>query len=271
MLSKLFISARSLFNPTSQTSSTKKSSIQEPTEDMVTTRGQSASQEGVHVEDPIVLDIPRSSRKRSRKSRDTEDGGVGDEVLATPAKKNKVLPVREKDENGLKTSTRVAVEIPVSKMASELQEIKGHAEDDNSGNDSEDGAGEDEEEVVEGDCEESDAIAWEKPEVLGSESEGGSEPTEEVTKATPDLSKQQNKHTNQPKISATTPFPAQPKHKRFGSEDLELEPEFFSTAVEVQDSDKESSDDDAPEVVGAQDALENAQSIARDAAKAVGE
>ncbi|KAG4440823.1 hypothetical protein IFR05_003695 [Cadophora sp. M221] len=67
------------------------------------------------------------------------------------------------------------------------------------------------------------------------------------------------------------------KHKRFGSEEAEVE--FFSTAPEdpevvgeVADSEEESdSDDDAPEAIGIQEAAKEVKSKERDTAKAVKE
>jgi hypothetical protein len=298
MLSKLFSSARNLFHPVSQTNNDLKLALNKnPSnlEKMVTTRGQSsqaASQEGTSIEDAIEVDVPRSSRKRSRNTRlEDEVGGAVEAARKTPTKKQKVLPVREKDDDvvGMNKSTKVVVEIPVSNTVAEVHDLTGdtkgedpeeedEAEED--GLSDSDGEGSEAEPVTEnsapvpeatGNGEESPVVDWEGSEVSDSESDGSDAPRK-VTKPIPAPAKKPNPSATPPKKSGTTPMSVQPKHKRFGSEEPGPEPEFFSTAIEIQDSDEESSDDDAaPEVVGAQEALKSAQSKAREAAKAVEE
>jgi hypothetical protein len=166
------------------------------------------------------------------------------------------------------------VEIPVSKMALELQDMEDDAEEESSeGRNVEEGDGSsDDEEISDGEApaedEEVEGSAVSDREGLDI-SDSESEAPEETTKSIPTLPKKQKSASNTPKKSKPTAISSQPKHKRFGNEDPETEPEFFSTAVEIMDSNEESSDDDAPEVVGAHDALKSAQSKARDAAKAV--
>jgi hypothetical protein len=281
---------------------------------MVTTRGQSsrpASQEEARLEDCIVVESPRSSRKRTRNA--NEDGPVDvaeESASATTVKKQKVLPLRERDDATPKRSTRLVVEIPVSLMASELRSMEKHGEDemseeeggeDNDSADAKKGFEETEPESpsndehlqklniqkdAEGEAHESEdkpeaassAIgetevmkgvgSAEAPlEISDSESDGESEVLEETAKTSP----MQPRTKVSPKMTETAPMSAQskPKHTRFGSEHPEPGPEFSSAGPEIIESDEESSDDDAPEVMGAQDALEIAQSKARDAAKAI--
>jgi U3 small nucleolar RNA-associated protein 16 len=254
MLSKLFNSARNLFNPTLQTNFTEEPLEKNPNTEMVTTRGQTgknASQEEISGKDSVVVDMPRSSRKRSRKVTEQEDVEVADkEVILTPAKKQKVLPLREKDEDRPR-NTRVVVEIPVSSIPVEFRGVKEDVES------AEEEEGTEEAEV-------------ERLEISDSESDGESE-AEEPIKPAVSSKKKKTTATPSPNKSQIIPASVKPKHKRFGSEEQEPEPELFSTAVEIIESDEESSDGDAPEVVGAQEALKSAQSKARDVAKAVEE
>jgi U3 small nucleolar RNA-associated protein 16 len=264
MLSKLFNSARNILNPIPQTNNTsEEQSSEEITKEMVTTRGQRgkhAPEKEISGEDAVVPDVSRSSRKRQRQNKDEIDlRSADEEVISTPAKKQKVLPLREKDDDGPNKHTRVVVEIPVSKIPVELQNVK---EDISQSAEAES--------LMEEDGEESEMVPLE---ISDLESEDGSEASEARTKPSPTLpnTKKQNKSMASPSVSETTPMSNQPKHKRFGSEEPGPEPEFFSTAAEIIESDEESSDDDAPEVVGMQDALKRAKSKARDAAKAVEE
>lgn len=272
MLSKLFSSARYLFNPILQVENYEEPQIEDTNTEMVTTRGQhgknAASQgsEGLDGsgEDATVFDVPRSSRKRSRKATDEDEmEEVEGEVEKTP-KKQKILPLREKDEDKPSKNTRVVVEIPVSSIPEELQDVKGGVESDQH-EDAE--SGEEESSDVEG---EEEATQLEIAD-SGSESVDESEAPKEPTGPSPALPKKQTKPSSSFKISESTTMAAQPKYKRFGSEEPEPEPELFSTAKEIIESDEESSDDDAPEVLGAQDALRSAQSKARDTAKVVEE
>ena len=81
-----------------------------------------------------------------------------------------------------------------------------------------------------------------------------------------------SKQSQVPSSKAPGITSAKPKHKRFGSEELELEPEIFSTARQtVESEDEESSDDDMVEEITAQDASRIASAKARDAAKAIEE
>lgn len=275
MLSKLFISTKNLFNSTPQanTSTNDEQSNKRASKEMVTTRGQRGNhtfEKETSVEDYIVVDTPRSSRKRQRNTREDVDPISADEeeeLVQTPVKKQKALPLREKDDDEPRRNknTRAVVEIPVSSIPVDPQTIR----EDISQNATAEDSGR--ELVAEADTEESDFTEEAPLEISDSESDNGREAIEEPLKPTPSLPKKQNKSTASPKKSSTTSTLVEPKHKRFGSGEPEPEPEFFSTAVEIIQSDEESSDEDAPEEVGAQDALKSAQSKARDAAKAVEE
>jgi hypothetical protein len=104
-------------------------------------------------------------------------------------------------------------------------------------------------------------------EIPDSESESEAEISEikEDTK-NPDSSDTRQAYAD---VSEALPSAPKAKHKRFGSEESDVVK--FPTAVEQDESEDESSDDDAPEVVGAQDALEKAKRKELDAAKAIEE
>lgn len=229
---------------------------------MVTTRGQTgkhASQEETSGEDTIVVEVPRSSRKRSRKVGEEQDLEMADQEVSMSAKRQKALPLREKDDDEPK-NTGVMLEKPVRSIPVELREVK------------EDAEGSEAEEDDEEDGQQNRPAEEVQLEISNSESDAGSDVFEEPSRRDPTLPMKENKSmAPSKKVPVTTPLSVKPKHKRFGSEEPELEPEFFSTAIEIIELDEGSSDDDAPEVVGAQDAMESAQSQARDAAKAVEE
>jgi U3 small nucleolar RNA-associated protein 16 len=262
MLSKFFNSARNLFVPPPQASNHEYAVDGAAEAEMVTTRSRNTSQEdGSGEENTIVVEMPSSSRKRSRKNvEESEDDGEEEEEVVVPAKKQKILPLRERDEVGVNRHTRVVVEIPVMSLPVDVRSPRADLEEDveEFGEESED------DEAVE-------EIQKEplRLEIADSESDG-----EEEDDETPEPELPSNKKARPSKFieePLSTPASTKPKHKRFGSEELEVEPEFFSTAAEIVDSDEESSDDDAPEVVGAQDAMERAQSKAREAAEAAEE
>lgn len=182
---------------------------------------------------------------------------MADQEVSMSAKRQKALPLREKDDDGPENT--VVLEKPVRSIPVELREVKKDAES----------SEEEEDEDVGQENEPAEEVQLE---ISDSESDAGSDVLEEPSKRNPTLPMKENKSTAPPrKVPVTTPLSVKSKHKRFGSEEPELEPEFFSTAVEIIEPDEGSSDDDAPEVVGAQDALKSAQSQARDAAKAVEE
>jgi hypothetical protein len=265
MLSKLFNSARNIFNATPQIELTNEPSNEPIYTEMVTTRGQRGkhAEVGISGERAIEVDVPRSSRKRPRYTELEESVATDndEEVVATSAKKQKALPLREKDEEGPKKNTGLMVEIPVSRLSVNLHGLREEVE--RSDLEAEE---EEEEDEENGENQPTDAAQLE---ISDSESDDGSEAPEELAKPNSVFSKKQDKLTNSPRKFETTRVLPRPTHKHFGSEEPEPEPEFFSTAMEVIQSDEESGDDDTPEVVGAQDALESAKSKARDAAKAV--
>jgi hypothetical protein len=255
MLSKLLSSAKSLFNSVpevennNQRVETVKISV-----DMVTTRqrGKVASDE-----DSVVVELPTNSRKRQRKSTDEADLAVGHVELTNPAsKKQKQIPVRAKDEETPIRSTRLVVEIPMSTIhlggilspsskvppkANEIIEIE------DSGESHED------QEVVDKDSEDEIEASVQEEDTL-------------MPNIYPESTK---KGENIPGKGAQKPHTVRPQHKRFGSDEPEVE--FCSTAAEKIDSGDQSSDDDAPEVVETQAAQKNVELKARDAARAIQE
>jgi hypothetical protein len=254
MLSRLLNSAKSLFNPVpeiennNQRDETVKISV-----DMVRTRqrGKAASDE-----DSIVVELPTSPRKRQRKSTDEADLAVDHVESPGSALKKQKLPVRAKDEETPNRSTRLVVEIPVSTINLGGRLSPGSKISPKS------------KEIVEiEDSEESD----EGPEIVDKDSEDEHEASEHKEEI-PNLNinsespkKGENRLTNGDQKADAV----KPKHKRFGSEEPEVE--FFSTAVEKIESEDESSDDDAPEVVETQAAQKDAELKARDAARAIEE
>lgn len=257
MLSRFLNSAKSLFAPITeidnniQSDDTARISVE-----MVTTR---QSRKVPSDEDSIIVELPTSSRKRQRKSAD-ENGLTNEQVdhTGSATKKQKKLPVRAKDEETPNNSTRVVVEIPVSTVGIDLKEKnrdvakllpKSHGIDET----------EDSEKPGKG------------PESIGNDTDNGIEalegeedaPEPERTSILPKISG--NISVTEDQNVATT----NPKHKRFGSE--EPKAEFFSTAAEKIDSEDESSDDDAPEIIETRAAQKSVELKARGSAKAIEE
>jgi U3 small nucleolar RNA-associated protein 16 len=219
---------------------------------MVTTRRQSGNNATLgggdesleNVDLPKELQSPASRKRRRAQAADV----VMEEKLSTPSsasKRQKKLPVRSKDGESVEKQTKFSSEIPISeakggKSAKNTPVKKGKA-----------GAKavpvHDEEDVVE----------------------------EEATNIPQSTKSPRSKKINNApianpaKIETPAKSSAKPKHKRFGSEDP-VEPVVLGTAPapEVEDSEEESSDDDAPEVIGAQDAEEKVRAAAQEAAKA---
>jgi hypothetical protein len=295
MLSKLFNSAVTFFHSAPPTKGTQKKQLgtRSPLREMVTTRGQSgkhAIDTGSIADDAKVVGTPGSSRKRQRKAGNSEalelrDNGDartpatkkqkilstdGGETRSSSAKKGKALPVRAKDDETPNRKTRAVVEIPAFQggLGSSGRKSKKPREE----------VPENEEEP-----QKNDADTSRVEEVPDSESESNDNKSEPKPSKSPKprgnkKMKQKdsvNKETPEvtEAISSPANIPAKPKHKRFGSEEPETpevpEAEVFSTAPEILESEDESSDDDAPEVVGAQEALETAKLREREAAKAV--
>jgi U3 small nucleolar RNA-associated protein 16 len=294
MLSKLFNSAVTFFHPAPPTKGTQKKQLgtKSPLREMVTTRGQSgkhAIDTGSIADDAKVVGTPSSSRKRQRKAgnpevlelRDSGDARTpatkkqkilstdGGETRSSITKKGKALPVRAKDDETPSRNTRAVVEIPAFRggLGSSGRKSRKPRE-----------SPEKEEEP-----QKSDVDTSRVEEVPDSESESNNDKPGPKSSKSPkprgnkkmEQKGSVNKETSEATEAISSPanIPAKPKHKRFGSEEPETlevpEVEVFSTAPEILELEDESSDDDAPEVVGAQEALETAKLREREAAKAV--
>lgn len=263
MLSKLFTTARSLLDRSSQAIGPElwqTESASEPADEMVTTRGQGGPQaiDKSDAEETARREAPGSSRKRQIPSSDSEDSDSnGDEDIGTPAsKKQRVLPVRAKDDKEPKTKTRLVVEIPVRRIrmdhTSQIDTVR---------KESQNGipATQDVEKVE-------DSVSHQsRLEIPDSDFEN------EVSEVGKNVEAPESSGTGQTENKRHTALPSasKAKHKRFDSEESEVM--IFSTAVEKEQSEDESSDDEAPEVVGAHEALEQAQMKEREAAKAIEE
>lgn len=269
MLSRLFTSAKTLFTATPQTQGTGNSELAvKPNNDaeMVTTRqmGKSVNDE----EDSIVVETPTSSRKRQKKSEGESDVAVETETpLGSASKKMRKLPVRVKEGDTPNRSTRVVVEIPVSALSSQM---KG----DSTGSSTTSPILK---EVGEADSSKGSKSSPRTRKDIDSASHVTSEAGD--VKDVPSRSEKNTKSPSSKKSArkseeSVSKVPAEPvntksKHKRFGSE--EPEAEIFSTAVEQVESEDESSDDDAPEVVGTHAAEKSVKLKARDAERAIEE
>jgi hypothetical protein len=293
MLSKLLSSARSLFNPESPTISHESLSVEipiPPIEEMVTTRGQSEMLNSEHVarQETIMVKSPSLSKKRQRNTMNSKDGeGDNDEergenYSSSLTKRQKQLPLREKDEPSSSQTSKMPIQNPLNSKTAEnytsLEEDEITAIADNS--DAQ------EDESHDGSVISADVIELASP-FSGTPAKTGLatvhmttlEPTQSSlpkpsSTKTPSLAKL--KQTKQSPHSAKTSEPeAKPtpsKHTRFGNEDPE--PEIFSTAAEIPSSVPEldsSDDDEAPEVVTTTEASETAKAKARDAKKAAEE
>ena len=263
MLSKLFTSARTLLDRSSQASAPELSQPQitaEPANEMVTTRRQSGQHtvDGSDAGQTTPTQAPSSSRKRQIPSSDSEGSdSVENEEGESPAtKKQKVLPVRGKDDKELKRSTRVAVEIPVSRVGldrtSPIDPSRKEPQEEFHTSGSVEAA-------------EVSSSYQSRLEIPDSESDGEDPELGEGVERPADSTIRQK----QTKTYTASPSASKAKHKRFGSEESEVM--VLSTAVEQKETDDESSDDDAPEVVGAQDALKQAKRKELEAAKAIEE
>lgn len=272
MLSRLLNSAKSIFTSTSQTDSQQSRESTGVSEEMVTTRqkGKIAVID-LDAEDTITVETRRSSRKRQRKTGDGD--GTADDTVAvgSASKKQKILPVRAKDDESPTTKTRLVVEIPVSRMADTLKENtmsspKSVKESPKA------------REIIEiEDSEDSDGDL--EGIELGSGDESEVPEVEQITPKAKTMSKAEAQAmalaTPKRKQQVVAPWSATlprvtPKHKKFGSEEPEIE--FFSTAVEKIEPEEESSDDDeAPEVVETQAAQKSIELKSREAARAIEE
>ena len=251
MLSRLLNSAKNLLKPISeieykdQSDDTKNISV-----DMVTTRQRGKA---TGDEDFTIVELPTSTRKRSRSSAEEADLAVGStEPNSSASKRVKTLPVRAKDEEPPNRSSRLVVEIPISNINLGGTPSSGSKKVSKP------------KEIIEiEDSEESD----EDPEIIDSEVED--EQPEQETPSRKTISESPKKRAGSPKSAHHEVDVVNPKHRRFRSEEPELE--FFSTAAETIELEDESSDDDAPEVVETLAAQKSVELKARDAARAIEE
>lgn len=272
MLSKLFTTARTLLDRSSQAPGPepqRADSISDQADQMVTTRRQSGQNAilGSETEHTTQRDVSSSSKKRQISASESEDPeSLDDEETGTPSnKKQKVLPVRAKDDIMPKRNTRPVVEIPVRRVTLD------HASHINSSPKLP------QKNAPTKSAEEMKNITSSQTrlEIPDSESEDDVSDIEEVVGKLDTSSTKQTQSRKVAAISTSTdaaealPTPSKTKHKRFDSEESEVM--IFSTAVEKEESEDESSDDEAPEVVGAQEALEQAKVKEREATKAVEE
>jgi U3 small nucleolar RNA-associated protein 16 len=288
MLSRLFQSARNIFNfgksvlePDSETPATTST----PT--MVTTRRQSGNKHALGTQSsPVVEDVlgVDLSKKRRRVEPADDKSSPRDEPIATPTKKKqKKLPLRNKDEEHFERHSHFEVVIPVKEIVRESKESsissskrkstgkrnpmsKSPREDAGSENEGEDlpeiehTAEKKMKEAVEG--EKVPRFSGKKPDKVGRRKMANVS-----SKQTQTRDEVSSRAINSSKDVA-------PKHKRFGSEDLateEVSDLVPTTEVAPSEDEDEDSDDDAPEVVEKHDAQERARTAARIASKAAEE
>jgi U3 small nucleolar RNA-associated protein 16 len=276
MLSKLLTTARALLDRASQAEEPEpqQTAVASTLADaMVTTRRQSGKNviDRSNDDDSVRIEASGSSRKRQNLSSHSEVSNLIDEEdVGTPAvKRQKILPVRAKDDDKMPNkNSRVVVEIPISPFGLEHGgQLSGNRKQPVKRI----GTAEDVEEVAASDAHLS------RLEIPDSDSDDKDSEVAEVAEesdldiSSPGQKKPTNDQISIASAAATGAVPGfpNPKHKRFDSEESEVLP--FSTALEKAESEDESSDDDAPEVVGALEALEQARMKVREAAKAVEE
>ncbi|RDW65364.1 hypothetical protein BP5796_10056 [Coleophoma crateriformis] len=234
---------------------------------MVSTRRQAAAAEEIQsdVGNTIVVQTPAStSRKRSRKS--TQDDMMTPTKRSSPAKKRK-LPVpagNEGEQMETHTHTHIAVEIPVSSVAP--NSAKGSSRETSSSSPERKGennvapqdgleiqdSDHDNEDDLVGNMEEKAPRASRKSQSLSAKRSSGKASEE----------------------AAAKDFAARPKHRKFGSDEPEIElpeTELQIHTAESLESENESSDDEAPEEVVTQNAGQEARRDLKAAAKALEE
>lgn len=226
---------------------------------MVTTRRQSGHQAIERSGDAQATpNVSSSLRKRQVPSSDSEDteSEESNEVESPASKKQKVLPVRPKDGEDVKRSTKVVVEVPVSHI------VRDHASFSNPS-----GRKSLKRNPTSGGIESADdkTSPQSRLEIPDSESDDDASEAGKDTKDSDTLDTKQTDAT----VFIALPNALKAKHKRFDSEESDVV--IFPTAIEQTQPEDESSDDDAPEVVGAQAALEQAKKKEFDAAKAIEE
>jgi hypothetical protein len=221
---------------------------------MVTTRGQDRDSSSAKKDNKALDTIDPASKSGGSSDPDEvfytpaterEGGynGVGeDDEFYTPAgKRQKILPVREKQEK-MHQKTRIVVEIPVKSGAVKMESSSKKAQDDHADKD----------------------VARHK---LNKHQHDGSDEGESHHGVA-------ERATAADKVLVDGANPDQvhgsgPRHKRLTSQEaIQSRPETDPTALLNDDSAEESSDDDAPEIVAAKDAQESTRNRERGAAKA---
>lgn len=288
MLSRLYQSTRNIFNfgesvlePDFETPTTTST----PT--MVTTRRQSGNKYALGAQSsPVVEDVSEVglSKKRRRAEPADDKSSPRDEPIATPTKKKqKKLPMRNKDEEHFEKYSHLEVVIPVKEIVRESTERSvSLSKRESTGK--------------------RNPMSKSPREVAGSENESEDLPETDHTaektmkeavedKKAPRLSGKKPDKVEHRKLANTSSKQTQtrdgessramnsskavaPKHKRFGSEDSAIEEvsDLVPTAkVASSEDEDEDSDDDAPEVVEKHDAQERARAAARIASKAAEE
>lgn len=125
MFSKIYKSARALIY-TSDPNTSKDQSPPQINEIMVTPRlprPDSLEEEGLDDNNSINVYVPTPKSSKRRKRTEAEDSDMDDEeqVVTPSPKKRKVLPVRAKDGEEERPSTRPVVEIPVMSTSPKTQ------------------------------------------------------------------------------------------------------------------------------------------------------
>ncbi|OBT55838.1 hypothetical protein VE04_03755 [Pseudogymnoascus sp. 24MN13] len=212
-----------------------------PKSTMVTTRRQSGASATLINPDDSSANVPNELLSESaKKRRRTELSKKAATEEATPATR-RTVPVRNKDENSPGVAqSHLAVEIPVKELS--------------------------EEPTATPTAKSKKATPKSTPKGKRNAKPADAEPAEESATST----EQKELAEKDTIATAVVDAPvAKPKHKKFGDNDpvedvaaLEPEPE------RIQEDEDESSDDDAPEEVGAEAAQSKALGAAREAAKA---
>lgn len=212
-----------------------------PKSTMVTTRRQSGA--GAALINPDDSNVPKElqsvSASKRRRTELNKKASTGEDA-GTPMKRRK-LPVRTKDEISPEvTQSHLAVEIPVKELSEEPTAPTPTAKS---------------------------KKTTPKSTPKGKRNAGVVD-TEPTTESTEQKEIEDSKNNDSPTVIDAAI--AKPKHKKFGDNDpVEAisVPEPEAERIEGED-DNESSDDDAPEEVGAQAAQSKAKEAAREAAKA---
>lgn len=288
MLSQLFKSARSILPFKRKVFTADPGTPATTSSKMVTTRGQSGSKAAES--SPVVKSVPSEStpaslrkRRRGQTGVDLKNDDILDDTITTPSKKRqRKLPLRNKDEEHSESHSNFAVVIPVSDLPLEVtatkvsSQGKAKTKSPSSGKNSEssvleiaDSQEQDDESVGKKSNEEATAKQEKEHTKAPVTSTGGRNTSKRGKKSVSSPKTSELKSSKA--VNGSTPLTS--KHKRFGSEEPVIEEALEATRTEVDPSedDDEDSDDDAPEVVETHDAQEKARTAARSAAKAAEE